>query len=126
MHASDTISRTTVKGYEGASIGINVAGSHPLDETIDHLFRSPKPIELPGGLFRMIRRKDHRVYPDLAVEGAHCRAAEVSRRLPAASQLNYVAWNRENKKRDKNLANSQQTPGRIARRRSAVFDTGRR
>ena len=54
MPASDTISRTTVKGYEGASLGINVAESRPLDKIIDHLFRSPKPIGPLGALFRMI------------------------------------------------------------------------
>src|ERR1700730_94654 len=30
MAASDTINRATVKGYEGASLGINVAESRPL------------------------------------------------------------------------------------------------
>jgi hypothetical protein len=54
MPASDTISRTTVKGYEGASLGINVAESRPLNKIIDHLFRSPKPIGPLGALFRMI------------------------------------------------------------------------
>ena len=54
MAASDTISRTTVKGYEGASLGINVAESRPLNKIIDRLFRSPKPIGPLGALFRMI------------------------------------------------------------------------
>jgi hypothetical protein len=54
MPASDTISRTTVKGYEGAGLGINVAESCPLNKMIDHLLRSPKPIGPLGGLFRMI------------------------------------------------------------------------
>src|ERR1700749_5100572 len=38
MAASDTISRATVKNYEGANLGINVAASRPLHKTIDHLF----------------------------------------------------------------------------------------
>jgi hypothetical protein len=39
MPASDTISRTTVKGYEGACLGIHVADSRPLHKIIDVLRR---------------------------------------------------------------------------------------